>query len=117
MYLGIYYKFPIAQTIFKIQFLIIPTLTIGFSYSKLLFLNALIYIPEEKQKAIFAQYVSYAAAHNELGIGLGLYASKKIIEGHSGNIFVKSNINNKNTFGFKIPISQKKKTKDTVIYF
>lgn len=75
------------------------------------------YIPENKQKAIFAQYVTYASAHNELGIGLGLYASKKIIEGHSGNIFVKSNINNKNTFGFKIPISQKKKTKDTVIYF
>ena len=46
------------------------------------------YIPEEKQKAIFAQYVSYASAHKELGIGLGLYASKKIIEGHYGKIFV-----------------------------
>lgn len=49
MYLGIYYKFPIVQTIFKIQFLKISTLTIGFSYSKLLFLNALIYIPVKKQ--------------------------------------------------------------------
>lgn len=68
------------------------------------------YIPEDKQKSIFARYVSYAAAHNELGIGLGLYASKKIIEGHSGTIFVQSSVENKNSFGFKIPFVQKSGT-------
>ena len=65
------------------------------------------YIPEEKQKSIFARYVSYASAHNELGIGLGLYASKRIIEGHNGIIFVQSSLENQNTFGFKIPLIQK----------
>ncbi len=62
------------------------------------------YIPREKQKAIFARYVSYASAHKELGIGLGLYASKKIIEAHNGNIYVKSYEDNRNIFGFNIPV-------------
>lgn len=65
------------------------------------------YIPEEKQKAIFARYVSYASAHNELGIGLGLYASKKIIDGHNGTIYAQSSIENTNLFGFTIPMTQK----------
>lgn len=66
------------------------------------------YIPQNKQKAIFAQYVSYASAHNELGIGLGLYTSKKIIEAHNGNIYVQSYKDDRNCFGFKIPIHQKR---------
>ena len=65
------------------------------------------YIPEDKQKSIFAQYVTYASAHKEPGIGLGLYASKKIIEAHRGKIFVKSFTDNKNIFGFKIPFKIK----------
>lgn len=62
------------------------------------------YIPEDKQKEIFARYVSYASVHKELGVGLGLYASKKIIESHEGNMYVKSYTDNRNIFGFKIPI-------------
>ena len=73
------------------------------------------YIPEEKQKAIFAQYVSYASTYKELGIGLGLYASKKIIEGHRGKIYMQSYKDNRNSFGFKIPIAQKADTKDNNI--
>ena len=61
------------------------------------------YIPEEKQKSIFAQYVSYASIHKELGIGLGLYASQKIIEGHRGQMYVESFKDDKNIFGFVIP--------------
>jgi K+-sensing histidine kinase KdpD len=61
------------------------------------------YIPKEKQQAIFAQYVSYAETHKEIGIGLGLYASKKIIEAHQGKIYVKSFKNERNVFGFSIP--------------
>ena len=60
-------------------------------------------IPKEKQQAIFAQYVSYADTHKEIGIGLGLYASKKIIEAHNGKIYVKSFKDEKNIFGFSIP--------------
>lgn len=65
------------------------------------------YISEDKQKSIFAKYVSYAGAHKELGIGLGLYASKKIIESHNGTIYVRSFKDDRNIFGFRIPIKQK----------
>lgn len=67
------------------------------------------FIPEEKQEAIFAQYVSYAEAHKELGIGLGLYTSKKIVNAHGGEIYVQSHKDDKNIFGFKIP-----NTKDNI---
>ena len=64
------------------------------------------YIPEKKRKSIFAKYVSYAGVHKELGIGLGLYASKKIIESHNGNLYVKSFKDERNIFGFSIPQKQ-----------
>ncbi len=64
------------------------------------------YIPKEKQNTIFARYVSYAELHKEIGTGLGLYSSKKIIESHGGEIYVKSFEDNRNIFGFKIPIKQ-----------
>lgn len=61
------------------------------------------YIPPEKREAIFAQYVSFAEAHKELGIGLGLYTSKKIVNAHAGSIFVESYQDERTIFGFKIP--------------
>lgn len=61
------------------------------------------YISPDKQKSIFARYVSYAEAHKELGIGLGLYTSQKIIEAHEGKIYVQSFKDNRNIFGFEIP--------------
>ena len=61
------------------------------------------YIPPEKQKLVFDQYVSFAESHNELGIGLGLYTSQKIVEAHNGKIFVESHKDEKNVFGFEIP--------------
>ena len=68
------------------------------------------YIPEERQKSIFARYVSYAGVHKELGIGLGLYASKKIVESHNGKIYVKSYKDERNIFGFTIPSKQQSET-------
>ena len=85
--------------------------SIGFGFE-----NESPYIPKEKQNALFAQYVSYASAHNELGIGLGLYASKKIIDGHNGDIYVESFKDNRNSFGFRIPVVQKNNL-ENVIYF
>ena len=61
------------------------------------------YIPSEKRESIFAQYVSFADAHKELGIGLGLYASKKIIDAHGGSINVESYLDQRNIFSFKLP--------------
>ena len=78
-------------------------------YTCFLFENRSPYITPEKREAIFAQYVSFAEAHKELGIGLGLYASKKIVDAHGGSIFVKSFEEEKNIFGFKIP-----NTKDNI---
>ena len=75
------------------------------------------YISLEKQETIFAQYVSFAEAHKELGIGLGLYASKKIVEAHEGIIYVKSFENDTNIFGFKIPNKIVEKEKERVVVF
>lgn len=83
---------------------------IGFEFE-----NKSPYIPEEKQKSIFAKYVSYAGTHKELGIGLGLYSSKKIIESHHGKIYVKSFKEDRNIFGFKIPIKQKNNCKKEIL--
>ncbi len=106
---GIKYAYP--NTILNLQLYNYKD-KIGFEFE-----NESPYIPEEKRKAIFAQYVSYAFTHNELGIGLGLYASKKIIDGHNGNIFVESYNDNRNSFGFRIPIEQKDLYEDKVIKF
>ncbi len=61
------------------------------------------YIPKDKKETIFAQYVSFAEAHKELGIGLGLYTSKKIVDAHGGTICVDSFQDERNIFTFKIP--------------
>lgn len=72
-------------------------------YACFKFENMSPFIPLDKRESIFAQYVSYAAAYKELGIGLGLYTSQKIVEAHEGIIFVESYEDNRNIFGFKIP--------------
>ena len=81
------------------------------------FKNNSAYISPEKQETIFAQYVSFAEAHKELGIGLGLYASKKIVEAHDGTIFVESFEDDTNIFGFKIPNTVVEKEKERVVIF
>ncbi len=91
-------KYAFANTDLNLKIYVDKNNNAGFEFK-----NESFYICEEKQKSIFAQYVSYASAHNELGIGLGLYASKKIIDAHCGQIYVKSFKDNKNIFGFTIP--------------
>ena len=65
------------------------------------FKNKSPYLSPEKQEKIFARYISFSKTH--CGIGLGLYASKKIVEAHNGDIFVQSYENEYNIFGFRIP--------------
>ena len=71
------------------------------NYTCFVFENRSPYLTPEKQRNIFAKYISYSKTHS--GTGLGLYASKKIVEAHDGKIFVKSFENEKNIFGFMIP--------------
>ena len=71
------------------------------NYTCFCFENKSPYLTPEKQKMIFARYISFSKTHS--GIGLGLYASKKIVEGHDGVIFVQSFKDERNIFGFKIP--------------
>ena len=73
---------------------------------KFWFENRSPYLTEEKQKSIFAKYVSFSGVNKELGIGLGLYASNKIIKAHSGKMFVQSFEEDRNIFGFSIPVTR-----------
>ena len=86
-------------------------------YTCFRFENQSPFIPLDKRESIFAQYVSYAEAYKELGIGLGLYTSQKIVEAHDGMIFVESFQDNRNIFGFKIPNKFKQSDKPRTIVF
>ena len=78
-------------------------------YTCFKFENKSPFIPPDKIDTIFAQYVSYASAHKELGIGLGLYTSQKI--------YVQSFEDDRNIFGFKIPNKLKDTDKQRTVIF
>ncbi|MDD3419459.1 MAG: PAS domain-containing protein [Candidatus Gastranaerophilales bacterium] len=61
-------------------------------------------IPKEELDNLFGKYVSNASKYRQLGLGLGLYLSKQIIEAHQGSIFARSDAQIGNIFGFEIPI-------------
>lgn len=68
-------------------------------------INSSPYIEPKVMSGLFEKYVTHSSKYNKIGIGLGLYLSKQIIEAHKGEIIAKSSKNQVNTFGFKIPIS------------
>lgn len=74
------------------------------NYTCFSFENKSSYLTPKKQEKIFKRYISFTKTSS--GTGLGLYASKKIVEAHGGKIFVKSFKNEVNIFGFKIPNSE-----------
>ena len=76
--------------------------------------NESAYINPETMNNLFKKYVSHAAKFNKVGVGLGLYLSKQIINAHNGDIFAKSFEDNHNMFGFTIPIVNKAKN-DSVV--
>ncbi len=80
-----------------------------------IFENKSPYLTPEHRTKIFARYISYSKTHN--GIGLGLYASKKIVEAHGGTIFVESFEDERNIFGFKIPNDEYLKDKKRSVTF
>lgn len=60
-------------------------------------------IPADKLEAIFERYLQ-VAANDRRGVGLGLYISKCIVQGHGGRIWAESRIGHGSTFCFTLPI-------------
>ncbi len=74
-------------------------------------------IPESVIGKLFDKfYRSHRSRENVGGTGLGLYLSKAIVEGHGGNIWVRSTEGQGATFGFDLPtytsVADKLKTTD-----
>lgn len=68
------------------------------------------YINSETMNNLFKKYVSHAAKFNKVGVGLGLYLSKQIIDTHKGDIYAKSFEDNHNIFGFILPLTREVKS-------
>jgi signal transduction histidine kinase len=62
-------------------------------------------IPSDKLEAIFERFLQ--VTHDRRGVGLGLYISKCIVQGHGGRIWAKSAIGEGSTFCFTLPIHVK----------
>lgn len=82
---------------------------------ELLVKNSSPYIEPSVMKGLFRKYVSHSDKFNKVGVGLGLYLSKKIVETHGGHIIAQSFKNQRNTFGFSIPMDCSIYTKTCLI--
>ena len=74
-------------------------------YTKVQIMNYSPYINPSLLKNLFQKYVTHAAKYNKIGVGLGLYLSKQIINAHNGEIQAISFEENKNIFEFTIPVN------------
>ena len=59
-------------------------------------------IPADKLEAVFVRFLQ-VAANDRRGVGLGLYISKAIVQGHGGRIWAESQIGRGSTFCFTLP--------------
>ncbi len=66
--------------------------------------NSSPYIEPEVMDKLFRKYVTHSEKYNKVGVGLGLYLSKIIVEAHQGKIIAKSYKDQTNIFGFLIPV-------------
>ncbi len=60
-------------------------------------------IPDEKREAVFDRFVQLKK-NDRRGVGLGLFISKCIVQGHGGRIWVENSTGRGSTFCFTLPI-------------
>ena len=70
---------------------------------KISFENTSDIIPDDLKNIIFDKYVCGKNVTSGLGIGLGLYFCKKVLEAHEGNIHLETN-GNHNKFVINLPM-------------
>ena len=61
-------------------------------------------IPEDKLEAVFDRFVQLRK-NDRRGLGLGLFISKCIVQGHGGRIWVEKRMGGGSTFCFSLPIT------------
>lgn len=66
--------------------------------------NSSKYIHPERMELLFSKYSTSEQKFDKVGVEIGMYLTKKIIEAHGGRVIAESSIMNSNTFGFNIPI-------------
>jgi signal transduction histidine kinase len=59
-------------------------------------------IPSDQLEAVFVRFVQ--VTNDRRGVGLGLYISKAIVQGHGGRIWAESTIGRGSTFFFTLPV-------------
>ena len=64
-------------------------------------------IPQEKQRTLFSRFSHISSPSENIGIGLGLYLAKGIIEAHGGAISLSSEENVGTTVTIHLPLEQK----------
>lgn len=60
-------------------------------------------IPSDQLEAVFARFVQ-VTKNDQRGVGLGLYISRSIVQGHGGRIWAESKIGEGSTFRVALPI-------------
>jgi signal transduction histidine kinase len=60
-------------------------------------------IPRDKLEAVFERFLQLAE-NDRRGVGLGLYISQCIVQGHGGRIWAESRLGEGSTFCFTLPI-------------
>ena len=60
-------------------------------------------IPSDQLEAVFARFVQ-VTKNDQRGVGLGLYISRSIVQGHGGRIWAESKIGEGSTFRVALPV-------------